>query len=451
MITVIIDNELHLIGAEGQVVKALRDRLSFGNPKWEENERQGFSNWQTPRELCFLEKHGNVLSMPRGFARQLIKILKYHHVRYELKDRRRTLAAVDFHFKGELRDYQIRAVETVASRDFGVLTMPPGAGKTTVALSLVARRKQPTLVIVPTRELLNQWVDRIENFLGIPVDQVGTIGGGKMKVGKRITVGTVQTLIKCAQEVAKLTGYLIVDEAHHTPAKVFSKVVGHFDCRYMTGLSGTPYRRDGLGRLIWWSLGDLIYTVDKADLEDQGHILAAMVTWRKTSFEPTYNPSKEYSRMLCELTEDPARNALIADDIAGEAGNGGGVCLVLTDRKAHVETLAGLLEDRGIEAARLTGDLSNRERRQVVKDLNFGEIRVLVSTSQLLSEGFDCRELSTLFLCTPIRFSGRLLQAMGRILRPGPGKDRATVFDYVDVKVGVLKKAARGRARVYGG
>ena len=51
----------------------------------------------------------------------------------------------------------------------------------------------------------------------------------------------------------------------------------------------------------------------------------------KPTFEPTFDPSAEYSQMLCELTQDPARNALIADDVAQEArGNGGGVCLVLS-------------------------------------------------------------------------------------------------------------------------
>jgi len=97
-----------------------------------------------------------------------------------------------------------------------------------------------------------------------------------------------------------------------------------------------------------------------------------------------------------------------------------------------------------------TGELSNGERQEVVAALNAGMVRVLVATGQLIGEGFDCRELSTLFLATPIKFNGRLLQYLGRVLRPAPGKDRARVYDYLD-PVGVLENAARARQRVYQG
>ena len=152
--------------------------------------------------------------------------------------------------------------------------------------------------------------------------------------------------------------------------------------------------------------------------------------------------------MLSELTQDPARNALIALDVAREAGNGGGVCLVLTDRKAHCDTLAAFLRDWGVEAAVLTGDLGSGARQAVVGALNGGRVKVLCATGQLIGEGFDCRELSTLFLATPIKFNGRLLQYLGRVLRPAPGKDKARVYDYLD-PVGVLENAARARQAEY--
>jgi superfamily II DNA or RNA helicase len=86
-----------------------------------------------------------------------------------------------------------------------------------------------------------------------------------------------------------------------------------------------------------------------------------------------------------------------------------------------------LLEARGIEAVLLTGDLSPGDRQVVVAALNGGGVKVLVATGQLIGEGFDCAALSTLFLATPIKFNGRLLQYLGRVLRPAPGKDKATV------------------------
>jgi superfamily II DNA or RNA helicase len=216
----------------------------------------------------------------------------------------------------------------------------------------------------------------------------------------------------------------------------------------MLGLSATPWRRDGLSRLIYWHLGDKVHEVDKGALVDAGHVLAADVVWRETSFRPTYDPSEEYSKMLSELTQDPDRNALIASDVAREAGNGGGVCLVLSDRKAHCDTLAAHLKDWGVESSVLTGDLGNGARAAVVEALNGGRVKVLVATGALLGEGFDCAALSTLFLATPIKFNGRLLQYLGRVLRPAPGKDKARVYDYLD-PVGVLKNAARSRQREY--
>jgi superfamily II DNA or RNA helicase len=447
-----INRRLHLRPLNllsGRVVRHLRDRLTFTNPAFLEAEKRGFWSGNLDREIKGYQVDDNTLTMPRGFIRQLLEHLSYHDITYELVDNRRTFPPVDFRFRGELRDFQVEAVEALLSRDFGTLAAPTGSGKTVMALAMIAKRRQPALIVVCTKELQKQWVDRIETFLGIPGEKVGIIGGGKVRVGDKITVALVQSLYKCAGEVAPHVGHLVVDECHRAPSRTFTEAVMAFDCHYMTGLSATPWRRDRLSRLIWWYLGDKVHEVDKEALVDAGHVLEAEVIWRRTNFDSTYDPSEEYSRMLSELTQDRARNALIADDVTREVGNGGGVCLVLSDRKTHCEVLADLLATRGIEAQVLTGDLSNGERVQVVEALNAGRVKVLVATGQLIGEGFDCNQLSTLFLATPIRFNGRLLQYLGRVLRPAPGKGKARVFDYVDGKVGVLEHAARVRARIY--
>ncbi len=450
MITLRIDSHARLSPIKelpGAVMNLIINRLTFQNPTYLEAEKRGFWTGNIAREIrCyFLDREE--LTTPRGFARQLTSILHYAGIKYEIYDFRLTLPKVDFSFNGNLRDYQQEAVEAMAARDFGTLAAPTGSGKTVVALALIAKRRQPALVVCHAKELQEQWIDRIETFLGIPRDGIGVIGGGKMKVGDKITVGLVQSLYKCAGEVAPHVGFLIVDEAHRCPSRTFTEAVMAFDCRYMTGLSATLWRRDGL--LIWWYLGDKVHEIDKDALVEAGHVLRAEVIWRKTDFEPTFDPSEEYSRMLSELTQDPDRNALIADDVAKEAQNGGGVCLLLSDRKAHCEALSELLAARGIAATVLTGDIPTKERQAIVAALNSGQIKVLVATGQLIGEGFDCQELSTLFLATPIRFNGRLVQYLGRILRPASGKGKARVFDYMD-PVGVLENAARARERVYG-
>jgi superfamily II DNA or RNA helicase len=111
--------------------------------------------------------------------------------------------------------------------------------------------------------------------------------------------------------------------------------------------------------------------------------------------------------------------------------------------------LAALISPCGIETAILTGEVSNGSRKAIVERLNAATIKVLIATGQLIGEGLDCRGLSTLFLVTPIKFDGRLTQYLGPILRPAPGKDKAKVYDYVDVNVGVLVASAKARERVY--
>src|SRR5208337_1827809 len=109
--------------------------------------------------------------------------------------------------------------------------------------------------------------------------------------------------------IAPHIGHLVIDEGHRAPSRTFSEAVTAFDSKFMLGLSATPFRRDGLSRLIWWFIGDKVHEVDKEALVDAGHILQAEVVTRETDFTPTFDPSEEYPRMLSELTEDPARNA----------------------------------------------------------------------------------------------------------------------------------------------
>jgi superfamily II DNA or RNA helicase len=337
------------------------------------------------------------------------------------------------------------------ARDFGTLCAPTGSGKTVIALAMIAQRRQPTLIVVHTKDLAYQWVARVQQFLGMPAGRIGVIGAGQKKLGAQITVALVQSLYKCAAQIAPAVGHLVVDECHRTPSRTFTEAVTEFDAKFMLGLSATPYRRDMLSQLIFWHLGDLHHQVPKDDLVSSGQILQAQVILRPTTFKPYHDPVSEYSQMLSELTADDDRNRLICSDISQEATQARGVCLVLSDRKKHCQTLQLILKYKfGMDSTLLTGDLTLEERKDVLQRLNQGRIKVLIATGQLIGEGFDCENLATLFLVTPIRFSGRVIQYIGRILRPSGAKDQARIFDYVDDRVEVLKTAARARQRIYG-
>ena len=449
---IVLKNNLRLSDIDPDLEKELIHRLTFANPKWLENHKMGRWNRGVQKELKYFDRiRGGKLWIPRGFMRQLILLCRRYKVSYEIDDQRHMADPVDFEFSGTLRPFQEKAVNTMLAKDFGTLSAPTGSGKTVMALYMVAVRKQPCLIVVHTKDLAHQWKERAKMFLHITEDDIGYIGGGKKSFGHGLTIALVQSLYKCADEAAKHTGFLIVDECHRCPSRTFTEAVSAFDSRYMLGLSATPWRRDQLSKLIFWYLGDVHHEIEKAQLVASGDVLAADVVFRTTDFEPSFDPVNEYSKMLSELTLNDTRNRLIAADIAKEADNQTGVCLVLSDRKKHCETLQAILKYKHkLEASVLTGDLSMDERKQVLDQLNQGDIKVLIATGQLIGEGFDAKALSLLFLATPIRFSGRLLQYIGRVLRPGEGKQKAKIYDYVDIKVEVLLASARARQRVYG-
>jgi superfamily II DNA or RNA helicase len=450
-LTITIKENLQLQNVPPEIMETLVEKLEFLNPKWLENDRMGRWNRGTPRVLKFYDKVGRTgLWIPRGYIRHLINLCRRQGIQFRIDDQRRRLKPVNFVFRGRLKPFQKVAVDKMLAKDFGTLSSATGSGKTVMALYMIAKRKQPALIIVHTKELAAQWVERIGTFIGIESEDVGFIGGGKKRVGEKITVALVQSLYKCADEVAESIGFLLVDECHRCPSRTFTEAVSCFDSQYMLGLSATPYRRDQLSKLIFWHLGDKHHEVEKSQLIETGDVLPAKVVFRHTNFATRCDPVSEYSKMVAELTTDTDRNKLIASDVAEQASKNSGICLILSDRKAHCMNLQSMLRYRfKQESELLTGDLDEAERQKVLERINQGRVKILIATGQLIGEGFDCKDLTTLFLATPIKFSGRLLQYLGRVLRPAPGKKYARVFDYVDEKVATLKKAASARKRVY--
>ncbi|MGD8882534.1 MAG: DEAD/DEAH box helicase [Desulfobacterales bacterium] len=450
-LTITIKENLRLKNVPSELIEILIEKLQFLNPKWLENERMGRWNRGTPRVLKFYDKVGPAgLWIPRGYIRRLINMCRRQGVKFRIDDQRRKLKPVNFTFNGQLKPFQKIAVDKMLAKDFGTLSSATGSGKTVMALYIIARRKQPALIIVHTKDLAVQWVERIETFLGIAPEAVGFIGGGKKVIGDKITVALVQSLYKCAEEIAENIGFLLVDECHRCPSRTFTEAVSSFDSQFMLGLSATPYRRDKLSKLIFWHLGDKHHEVDKSQLIETGDVLPAKVILRETNFKTRHDPVTEYSKMLAEIASDTERNILIASDVVREAARNSGICLVLSDRKAHCENLQALLRYRfKLESELLTGDLDIGDRQKVLERINKGQVKVIIATGQLIGEGFDCKDLTTLFLATPIKFSGRLLQYLGRVLRPATGKKYARVFDYVDVHVETLLNAANARQRVY--
>jgi superfamily II DNA or RNA helicase len=325
-----------------------------------------------------------------------------------------------------------------------VITAPTGAGKTIIGLALIAERKQPTMILVHSLELMHQWADRIHQFLGI---RAGQIGGGKRDV-QAVTVGVVNSVLKHLDELTPLFGHVIIDECHRTPCKTFSDCLARFDAMYTLGLSATPARRDKLERLMFLGIGPMVHAVNADRLRDAGKVLRPEIITRKTGFQYFRDISSEYSRAITALTEDPDRNRLIAHDVLKEAHRQAGTVLLVSDRVSHLEWLKSLIEAQGQGVRLLTGRTPKKERAQIVEDLAQGRVQILASTASLIGEGFDAPGLASLVLACPIRWSGRLVQTVGRILRPSPGK-QARVIDFVDELEPVLLASFKARQRIY--
>lgn len=449
-IAVHVDNLIRIFEADlpDVVVQAIEADLTLPNPRWEQVQTYSRSrrrNFQ-PEFVRYYRRSKGVLLMPRGYIHTLRHRLS--GVDHEVVDRTRLLPHVKFPFKKRLHPYQKAAVDDVLARRFGVLEAPPGAGKTVMALNVIARRMQPALIIVHTKELLYQWRARACEFLGMDEEEVGLIGDSQKKVGERLTVAIINSLYKVIEEVKPRVGHLVVDECHHTPARTFTDAVSLFDSTFMLGLSATPYRRDKLTKIIYFYLGDRMHRILPTELQAENRIMRAKLIVRHTGCA-YYFDADEYQYMVSALVSDKKRNQLIVDDVAARTfASEGGIALVISDRVAHCEEIYAAIRGRGISACLLTGSVRADERARIVEDLNCCRAQVLVATAQLIGEGFDLKHLSSIFLATPVKFTGRVKQYIGRILRVTEGKDEALIYDYLDIN-GMLKNSFASRMSAY--
>lgn len=445
MLKLTVSSDCLLMGIDLKLEQQLKARLTIDNPKYLAAKKYG--RWigkKLKPTLKYYEPVPKGLRFPRGFANQAVLLCReYSGKDPEIIDKRRLLEAVDFVFNGSLRSYQQEAVEAVSKRGFGVLEASTGSGKTVMALAVIAQRKQPTMVVVHTKELLYQWHDRASEFLDC---EVGLIGDGHFSL-QPLTIAIVNTARKRVKELVEHFGQLIVDECHRVPATLFTDVVSHFDSHYLLGLSATAFRNDeGLTKLIYYYMGDRIHQVDKGQLTATGAILRPEVIHCTTEFD--YGYRGDYQALVKALTRHEGRNMQIIHDIIKVVGEtDSGTSLVVSDRVSHCEIFLQQLLQRGVKAELLTGQITAERRMEVVEAVKQGEVQVLVATLQLISEGFDCPGLTTLFLTTPISFEGRLLQVIGRIMRPAKNK-QARVFDYVDSKVSALRRSANQRRKI---
>jgi superfamily II DNA or RNA helicase len=427
-------------------VERLRRALSFQNPQVRARARLGLRRGEVEL-LCFLQEAGGRVRLPRGAVHVLRREAEREGLTLNFDDARllpREHLEVP---EVTLRDYQARAVDVLTRVTQGTVVLPCGGGKTRVALGAIARLKTPTLVLVHTLDLAEQWRGELRERLRL---DAGLIGAGEASPAQ-VTVALIQALAQWPRSRLEVFlaqfGLLILDEAHHVAASTFHAIVDHCPAKYRLGLTATPEREDGLTPLLELFLGRPLLIVTHDELVAAGVLTVPSIRTLATDFAFPYRRAEDYSRLLNAVAADAKRNRAIVDSVVAEA-NAGHTCLVLSGRVEHCEVLADAVRARGVTAAALTGKVGREQRKALLDDAREGRLQVLMATS-LADEGLDLPRLSRVFLAFPGRSRGRTIQRLGRLMRPHPSKQSAVLFDFVDTRVPILRRHHLERRKLY--
>ncbi len=361
----------------------------------------------------------------------------------------------EFRFVGSLREKQQPVIKAFvdscdttkpyrqASRG-GIISVPCGFGKTVLALYLVSVLKKKTLVIVHKEFLVNQWRERIHQYL--PDAKIGVIQGNRIDTEDcDIVIGMLQSLSMkdYPEKLFAEYGFCIVDECHHIAAEVFSRSLHKVNCQYMLGLSATPKRKDGLSKVFEWFLGPYVY-IDKTKRELR-QVETTMVYYQ--NHNPVYcrEETSGYGkmcipRMISNICNYPRRSALIVKLIIHLLVHPARCILLLSDRIEHLKTIDVMLREANITDIGFY--IGGMKEAQLKKSES---CRVILGSYSMSSEGMDIPSLNTLILASP---KSDIEQSIGRILRKPHTEVVASVYDLVD-NFSVFSNQALKRKKFY--
>jgi len=454
----VLGNQIYV--AKEALSPGLRNRLirlaAFQNPEFYRLQAMRQSTYGEDRIIACAEDYPNHIGLPRGCLEDVRVLLSDLKIKLLVRDERCEGKPLEVSFHGALRPEQKTAAETMNRHDTGVLSATTAFGKTVIAVWLIAQRRVNTLILVHRRQLMEQWVDRLSAFLGLPMKAIGRIGGGKKKPTGMVDVALIQSLVRkgVVDDVVGEYGHLVVDECHRISAPSFEQVARRAKAKFVTGLSATVTRKDGRHPIIFMQCGPVRYRVD-AKKQAYLHPFAHTVVVRPTGFYPTRpaesDPRSQFRQLYEELVEDAPRNRLICDNVIQTVREGRSP-LVLTERTNHLERLAEMLATEVRHLIILRGGMDRKELATVMAHLSTipdNEERVLLATGRYIGEGFDEARLDTLFLTLPISWRGTIAQYAGRLHRLHDRKREVRIYDYADLNVPMLARMFDRRCRGY--
>ena len=357
------------------------------------------------------------------------------------KDKRPEPFKINSHvvFSGKLRDetHQNEAFRKGVEQGHGILSLPCGYGKTTVSLAIAHKLGYRTMIIVHKEFLANQWRERIKQFC--PGATIGIVQQNLFKVDTDFVIAMLQSLSQKEYTFDQFEqiGTVIVDEAHHVCARVFSQSLFKLCPKHIFGLTATPQRKDGLTKVLHWFMGPTFFAVER---ENQTNVDVFTVNFKIDLYNnpPPCNKRGKVSlvEMITILTENEERNNMLLEVIK-KASKGTRQLLVLTDRRFHCEYLQSNFP--GISGLYMGGMKESDLQESSTKKLIF-------ATFSQAHEGLDIPTLDSLILATP---KSDIKQSIGRIMRETVGKqNNPQIWDIRD-RWSLLESMYYKRKRVY--
>ena len=450
----------------------LKRIAAFRNPQYYRNQAMRMPVWNVPRIICCTEYQGDYLALPRGCAEDILDWMQTHHIDVQIIDDRCPGRNIAVTFNGKLREEQSAAFEALSAHDAGILSATTAFGKTVIGAALISEKKVNTLILVHRSQLMEQWKERLEQFLIINEilppqpkrrgrqkrrEIIGLYGANKDTRSGIIDIAMLQSMGEADEIKPWLRDYgmVIVDECHHVPAISFEQVLKNVKAKYIYGLTATPKRQDGHHPILHMYLGSIRYHVDakqQAEKRPFAHVMIPRFTGTRFQLDDT-SKAPAIGQYYDQITQDDLRNSLIIEDVMNCIKDGRN-CLLLSERTRHVQILADLLRAQNIPVHVLLGGQTNSQMKSqltVLKNAPCDIPLVICATGKFIGEGFDDSRLDTLFLTMPISWHGTLAQYVGRLHRLHEGKHEVRVYDYIDNHAVMLEKMYRKRLKGYAG